>query len=172
MSSQFPREFGAIENIFCVREEKFVCTGRHATKLRRDAKNCDRARWLSERTRAIARSARNFVRTARDRLQEKFPFQSARVAANFFPRLSSSRNKFITFPWPHTSSFEEPLSAQRFIRGALEMALKHLCIARMLGQIFKPNRTDRNPDKLISLVCSAVKLSAAKREILLIHRCG
>jgi len=29
------------------------------------------------------------------------------------------------------------------------MTLKRVYIARILGQIFKPNRTDRNPDKLI-----------------------
>ena len=52
------------------------------------------------------------------------------------------------------------------------MTLKRVYIARIPGQIFKPNKTDRNPDKLISPVRSAVKLSAATREILLIHRCG
>jgi hypothetical protein len=46
MSSQFPTEFGAIENIFFDREEKLDCTLDVETKFRRRAKNRDRARRL------------------------------------------------------------------------------------------------------------------------------
>jgi len=36
-----------------------------------------------------------------------------------------------------------------FARGALDMPLKRVYIACILGQTFKLNKTDRNPDKLI-----------------------
>ncbi len=52
-----------------------------------------------------------------------------------------------------------------FTRGALDMTLKRVYITRIPGQTFKPNRTDRNPDKLISPARSAAKLSAATKEM-------
>src|SRR5271163_4816977 len=121
--------------------------------MQRAAKSLDRARWLPKRMRLIARSARNFVCAARDRSRVKFSLQYKRIATNFFPRLSCSRNKFITFTWPRTSYFQERISTERDIRGARDMASKREYIDLILALTNKLHRTDRNPDKLIVQCC-------------------
>src|ERR1700722_15900606 len=109
-----PGKCSAIENFFSIARKNLTTHGRLARKIRCDAKSCDRGCWLPEQTCAIARSAQNFVSIARDHSCVKFPFRSKRIASKIFARLSSSRNKFITFTWPHTSYLEEPISTERF----------------------------------------------------------
>jgi L-fucose isomerase-like protein len=60
-SSDFFREFTAnarrsraIENFFSIVKKNLFARVDLERKLRRDVKNCDRARWLPEQTRAIA----------------------------------------------------------------------------------------------------------------------
>src|ERR1700719_2710106 len=108
-----PGKCSAIENFFSIARKNLTTHGRLAREIRCDAKSCDRAWWLPEQTSAIARSAQNFVSIARDHSCVKFPFRSKRIASKIFARLSSSRNKFITFTWPHTSYLQEPISTRQ-----------------------------------------------------------
>src|ERR1700722_703282 len=107
------RRSRVIENFFSIAKKNLIARVDLETNLRRDAKNRDRVRWLPEQMRAIARSTQNFVCAARDHSCAKFPLRSARIATKFFARLSSPRNKFITFTWPHTSYLQEPISTDR-----------------------------------------------------------
>jgi len=124
-----------MENFFSIAKKNLIVSIDPETNLRQDAKNSNRARWLPERIYAIARSARNYVRIARDHSRGKFPLRSGDLEQKFFPHLSSSRNKFITFTWPHTSHLLEPSISEWFI----SRRESYGCKARVYRLYFRSN---------------------------------
>src|SRR5258708_25961100 len=137
--------------------------------MMRSAKNCDRSRWLPEQIRAIARSTQNFASIARDRSCVKFPFRSKRIASKFFARLSLSRNKFITFTWPHTSYLPEPFSVERFISRRENYGFQARVYRSCSQSKFSTQQNRSQPEQVDSPALSATKLSAVTSEIPPIH---